>query len=276
MYNPIGALLNVQKNTDFITQFKNAQSLGVTCCQLCIWDQTLYTDEMAEKINQAMDATGFSVSLLWAGYSGPVVWNFTEGPDTIGIVPEAHRAYRLEELRQAALFAEKIHVTDIATHVGFIPENPSDPRYAPLVEALKAYCEELKSRGQHFLFETGQETPTTLLRTIEAIGTGNAWINLDTANLILYGKANTADAVRVFGKYVRNTHIKDGLYPTSGTNLGTEVKVGEGLANVPEVIRLLTSCGYTGPYTIEREISGVQQHQDIADTVLFLEQLLSN
>ena len=99
-------------------------------------------------------------------------------------------------------------------------------------------------------------------------------INLDTANLILYGKANTADAVTVFGKYVMDTHIKDGLYPTNGTKLGKETKVGEGMADIPEVIKRLNEVGYTGNYIIEREISGDQQIKDILDTKKYLEDIL--
>ena len=97
---------------------------------------------------------------------------------------------------------------------------------------------------------------------------------MDTANLILYGKANSADAISVFGKYVMDTHIKDGFYPTNGKQLGREVKVGEGLANIPEVIRRLQEVGYEGNYIIEREISGEQQTLDIIETLGYLKSIL--
>ena len=126
----------------------------------------------------------------------------------------------------------------------------------------------------YFLFETGQETPVTLLRVIEELRRDNVGINMDTANLILYGKANSADAVTVFGKYVMDTHIKDGFYPTDGKSLGKEVKVGEGMANLPEVIKRLQAVGYKGNYIIEREISGEQQTKDIIETLDFLRSIL--
>jgi sugar phosphate isomerase/epimerase len=113
------------------------------------------------------------------------------------------------------------------------------------------------------------------VRAIEAIGTGNCGINFDTANLILYGNGDALDALEMFGKYVLDTHIKDGLYPTDGKKLGREVKVGEGMANIPEVIKRLQSVGYKGNYIIEREISGEEQTRDILDTVKLLREILN-
>ena len=137
----------------------------------------------------------------------------------------------------------------------------------------------MKEQDLTFLFETGQETPITLLRVIEEVSMGgkyeNIGINMDTANLILYGKANSADAITVFGKYVMDTHIKDGLYPTDGKKLGHEVKVGEGMANIPEVLKRLKEVGYTGNLIIEREISGEKQIADILDTKKYLEEILA-
>ena len=103
-----------------------------------------------------------------------------------------------------------------------------------------------------------------MLRTIQAIECDNVGINLDTANLILYGKANTLDALDVFGQYVMETHVKDGVYPIDGMKLGKEKPAGQGKANLPEVVKKLGELGFSGTFTIEREISGEQQQKDIA------------
>ncbi len=136
-------------------------------------------------------------------------------------------------LMSGADFTAQIGVPDIITHVGFIPENPNEPEYRSLVSALRYLVQYCQGGGLHFLFETGQETPVTLLRTIEDIGLPNVGINLDPANLILYGKANPVDALDVFGKYVRGVHAKDGLYPTTEASLGQEVPLGHGKVNFP-------------------------------------------
>lgn len=264
MNNPIGVLINCGVHTDYKAEFQKARDLGLQSCQLSMWS-CVFTDDMAQRIREAVTETDLAVTAVWAGWSGPAEWNFVYGPSTIGLVPPAYRFQRMQEIMAAADFAEKIGVKRIITHVGFIPENPDHPDFQGTVAALRAICRHLKKKGQYFLLETGQETPVTMLRTIEAIGMDNVGINLDTANLILYGKANTLDALDVFGKYVMETHIKDGLYPTDGMSLGRETKAGAGRANIPAVVKKLHELGYEGAFTIEREISGEQQILDIIE-----------
>ena len=263
MQNEIGVRITYTKETDLVDRFEKAQALEMASCQLVIWDEALFSTESAAKINEAIEKTGFKISALWAGWAGPCEWNFSYGPSTIGLVPAAYRESRLNTLKKASDFAEMIGVNKVVTHVGFIPENPDHPDFIGTVGALRNLCRYMNTKGQYFLFETGQETPITMLRTIEAIGYPNVGVNFDTANLILYGKANAVDALDVIGKYVMETHIKDGLYPTEGMSLGKEVVAGEGKANIPGVVAKLTELGYSGTYTIEREISGEKQIADI-------------
>lgn len=278
MNNKIGVMINYDYGVDLYEKLKKNCELAIYSSQLCIWNVDIFKDkEQIEYVSNAIKSTNVEISALWAGYTGPVMWNFTEGPDTIGLVPAAYRFKRLEELMSASDFAEKIGVKNIVTHVGFIPENPSDPDFCGTVAALKHLCGYMKAKGQFFLFETGQETPITLLRTIESIGTDNLGINLDTANPILYGKANPLDALDVFGKYVMNTHIKDGFYPTGGMYLGHECRAGDGKANIPAIVKkLITEYNYQGPFTIEREISGDQQIADIIHAKKLLEGAMSD
>ena len=262
----IGSQVGFGPATDFDEKFAKLVEMELNCCQLCTFDVRSYTDENVEKIKAAAEKYDIEVTAIWAGWDGPCVWNFYDGPATIGIVPAAYRDSRIKQLKAGADFAYKLGVTDIITHCGFIPENPYDPDFIGVVGALKHLCNYIKPRGQWFLFETGQETPVTILRCIEEVGTGNLGVNLDTANLILYGKGNPVDALSVFGQYVRNTHCKDGFYPTGGRSLGKETKVGTGKANYPVLMKKFKEIGYTGPFVIEREISGEQQRLDIIET----------
>jgi L-ribulose-5-phosphate 3-epimerase len=248
--------------------------LGFPTCQVATWRGELIDDATADRLRSVARAAGVVISTIWAGLPGRHVWNFLEGPTTIGLVPEAMRAERLAVLKRSADFAARAGAPSITTHVGFIPENPPDPAYPPLVDALREIARHCAGLGLEFWFETGQETPITLLRTIEDIGTDNLGINLDPANLLMYGKANPVDALDIFGQYVRGVHAKDGEYPTNGRELGVEKPIGEGRVNFPLLLRKLKQLGFHGALTIEREISGPQQLADIQQGRQRLEEIL--
>ena len=115
-----------------------------------------------------------------------------------------------------------------------------------------------------------------MLRTIEDIGAENVGVNLDPANLLMYGKANPVDALDVIGRYVRGVHAKDGEYPTDGRSLGVEKPLGQGRVNFPALLAKLHALGYDGALTIEREISGPQQIEDIRAAKAFLQRIVTS
>jgi len=253
---------------------KKVSEMGFETCQLVCWNQNLFTSENAAMVKEVTRKLGIKITLLWVGWPGPASWNFIEGPATLGLVPPEYRYVRIESLKKGSDFAGEIGVLDVCTHAGFNPENPNDPFYPGLVIALREIAAHCQRNKQFFCFETGQETPVTLLRTISDINLPNLGINIDPANLLLYGKANPVDALDVFGKFIRGVHAKDGEYPTDGRKLGQEKPLGEGRVNFPKLIPKLKSCGYRGALTIEREISGPQQIKDILKAKEFLTPLL--
>ena len=256
----IGVITRLRPDTDFIAPVRE---LGLTCAQVCCWDSDLCTPEQLRRTRELLDRHGIRLSSFWAGYPGRVAWNFREGPTTLGIVPPHLRAMRLDALRHWADFAAELGAPAIVTHCGFLPENMTDPEFPPVVEALRDIAGYCRDRGIGFWFETGQETPVTLLRHIVAVGLDNLGINLDPANLLLYGKGSPVDSLDVFGQYVRSIHAKDGCCPSDPYELGHETRLGDGLVRYHEFIPKLLRIGFTGDLIIEREISGEQQRKDI-------------
>ena len=270
----VGIFIKMKKDMNIDAKFSELKEMGFDNCQLNCWDMELCTKENADEILKASAKYGIDITAFWCGWSGPRVWDLYSGPHTLGLVPEEHRRYRIEELKIGSDFAKMLGVEDVITHVGFLPEVPTSTEYHKLICGLKEIAEYMKENGQYFLFETGQETPVTLLRTIQDMGTDNVGINLDPANLILYGKANPVDALDVFGKYVRGIHGKDGLYPTDGRYLGKEVRLGDGKVNFPIFIEKLKEIGYDGAITLEREIDGEKKLEDIKYGKAYLEKII--
>lgn len=270
----IGIMVQLFAENDVDGKFADLRGMGLASCQLVVWDRTLLSDRVAANVNAAAQKHGVQITAFWCGWEGPRVWDFYGGQLTLGLVPEAYRFKRMEMLLEGSDFAKKIGVKNLVTHAGYMPENPYDPKYPETIAALKVIAARCAENGQNFLFETGQETPITLKRAIADIGTGNLGVNLDPANLILYGKANPVDALDVFGEYVMGVHGKDALYPTDGYKLGAETPLGEGKVNYPRLIARLKEIGYDGDITIEREISGEKQRQDILTAKALLESLI--
>ena len=274
----VGVLIEIFRDTDVDAKFAELRSMGMESCQLVCWDKEIMNQETADKVNAAAENHKVDITAFWCGWEGPRVWDFYDGQLTLGLVPEAFRFERVKMLQKGITFASMIHVKDVATHVGYMPENPYDPNYAGVLACLKELVKQCKENGQNFLFETGQETPVTLKRAIQDIekelGKGNVGINLDPANLVMYGKANPVDALEVFGEYVMGIHGKDGKYPTDGHMLGEEVPLGQGKVNYPAFVAKLKEIGYAGDITLEREISGEEQKKDIVMAKAVLDELL--
>lgn len=269
----IGCIVRLERNPDIEKEMKNLAGLGLHSCQVVSWDRKFFnTEKNAKRVKDAAESLGITITAFWCGWEGPAFWNFTEGPITLGLVPEAYRMERLQTLKEGSYFAKDLGVSDLITHVGFLPENRHDPLYAGTLAALKDLMKVCEANRQYFLFETGQETPVTLMRMMKDIGSDYLGINLDPANLLLYGKANPVDAVDIFGKKIRGVHGKDGLYPTCPGELGRETKIGDGRVDYPVFLKKLFQLGYQGDITIEREISGEEQIRDI----LFAKQYLSD
>lgn len=83
------------------------------------------------------------------------------------------------------------------------------------------------------------------------------------------------DALDVFGKYVRNIHAKDGFYPVNGHDLGKEAKIGEGKVDFKAVFEKLHALGYESWVTIENELEGDRQMEDILDSREYLEKVIT-
>ena len=270
----IGTCILINTMDSAEEKFQTLRKHGFTSCQLLAWNPDIWTDENAQILKSLIEKFEIEVSAFWCGWTGPREWNFYNGQITLGLVPPEFRMVRMQNLCDGADFALKLGIRDIVTHMGFIPENPFDPIFPGLCFAIRTVAKHLQANGQYLLFETGQETPVTMLRCFETVGCDNLGVNLDTANLILYGKANPVDALDVFGKYVRNVHAKDGRYPVNGHDLGEETKIGQGKVDFRALFRKLRELGYDSHVTIEREITGEQQLIDILESRDYLQNII--
>ncbi len=268
----LGVVVWIQDGQTAEEAVKRVHDLGLSTCQIGFEHLTA---DVAAPLTAALKKYGVEATAFSEHGPGKRVFTFYEGPETVGIIPPATRQARIRNLKLAADIARQCHIPAVHTHCGFIPENPNDPLYPQAVAAVKEVGNYCKEQGRIFLCETGQETPITLLRLIEDTRLDNVFVNMDVANLILYGKGNPVDAMDVLGHRVRGIHAKDGLFPTDPRKLGEEVIIGKGKVDFPAVLQQLKQVNYKGAMTIERETQGDQQKKDILQSKVFLENLIA-
>ena len=251
-----------------------AREVGVSTVQLQ-YPAHLDSDEGIQQIKDAVAATGIEITTVFCGFPGESYDDIPTVRDTVGLVPQSTRASRVAAIESISQFAQKLGVDRIAVHIGFMPEDETDPRYIELFDITGKILDDLKARGQVLALETGQETAAHLARFIRDLKRDNLRVNFDPANMILYGNDNPIEALPLLAQWIDGVHCKDGTWPTETDKLGHETPLGEGDVNIPEWIKQLLATGFTGPLTIEREISGEEQKQDIIKAVDLLKGLIS-
>jgi len=265
----LGLILGVEPNPD--AAMATLKNLGIPTCQVYL---NSFDAAFAVRLRKSLDNALIEATSLVVGGPGKESWDFYDGPLTIGLIPRETRAARIAHIKAAADFAARCDIPAIQTHVGFIPENPNDPVYKEAITAMREVAEYCNRYRQNFRYETGQETAITLVRAMHDVGLDNQGVNFDLANLILYGKANPVDAIEILAPFIQGIHAKDGLWPTNPRELGAEVPIGKGKVDFPRIIRRLKEIRYHGAVTIEREISGPQQLEDVRAAANYLRQLI--
>jgi sugar phosphate isomerase/epimerase len=265
----LGLIIDIGKDPD--AALAKVHELALPTAQIFVDG---FEADLAGQLRQSLGKYQIEATALVVGGPGKEVWDFYQGPLTIGLLPKATRSARIAHIKKASDFAKQCGISAVQTHCGFIPENPNDPEYQETVAAIREVATYCKRNGQNFRYETGQETPITLVRAMGDVGVDNQGVNFDLANLILYGKANPVDAIELLGPYVQGIHAKDGMWPTNPKQLGEEVAIGKGKVDFPHIIERLKQLNYRGAVTIEREISGPQQLEDVREAKMYLERLI--
>lgn len=270
-----GTMVRLNSPEEAKEKFQILNKYGLTSCQL-VYKPEKYTEDAAKKIKAAAEECNIDISAQFCGFNDDfIVWDNYYGFQTSGLNVAQYAQSRIEYVMNAATFASQVGIEDIVIHAGFIPNNPFDDSYFSLLTAVKLICNHCKKLGLNVLLETGGESAVCLLRLITDSGADNLFVNLDPANMIMYGYANPIDALYTIGKYVRNVHGKDGMPPTDPRELGKEVAAGEGYVDFRKMFEKLHELGYDRYVTIEREITGEQQTLDILKAKEYFESLVN-
>ena len=170
-----------------------------------------------------------------------------------GVRPDETWEANLAHAEAVADLAAARGIELVTFHAGFIPEQRDDPERAGLLDRLRAIADLFAGRGLRLGLETGQETAATLLEALADLGRPNVGVNFDPANMILYGKGDPVEALRLLAEHVVQIHIKDALPAEKPGRWGTEVPYGDGAVDWPAFFAVATAIQPPVNLIIERE-----------------------
>lgn len=245
---------------DPIETLREVKALGVRCGQLGI-PGDLDLEGAAASWREATEAEQFTLVTVFAAYQGEDYADIPAVQRTVGFIPRATREEREARTYAVSDFAAGVGAPGIATHIGFVPEDASDPDYLAVRDMVRRVCDYAARHGQTFALETGQEPAKVLLRFFGDAGRGNLRINFDPANMILYGTGDPIEALGVLAPHVVSVHAKDGEWPPKDVRgaLGAERPLGDGAVGMERFMAKLKEVGYKGTIHLERETPDHQQ-----------------
>lgn len=220
--------------------------------------ETLSEEDIA-KYKGILKEVGLSVSALCGDLGGHGFEIAKDNPE------------RIEKTKRIIDLAVTFGTSVVTTHIGVIPADKNSEKYGVMLSALRACGEYAAARGVTLAIETGPEVAPVLNDFVIAAGEG-VGVNLDPANFVMVTGQDPAEAVRLIGKKIVHTHVKDGVrlkesdpvliyksFAEGGiealnvADYFLEVPVGEGSVNWDEYIGALREVGFDGYLTIERE-----------------------
>lgn len=238
----------------------------------------LALDGAAERWDESLTKQRFIAVTAVCSYVGEDYSDIPTVQRTVGLVPHDTRSERIARTKAVSDVAKKLAIDSVACHIGFVPEDASDPIYKEIRDVARDICDHCGANGQSFTLETGQEPATVLLRFIEDVKRPNLKINFDPANMILYGTGDPIEALGRLAPHVISVHCKDGEWPPRDqpTALGVEKPLGEGSVDFAAFVTKLKEIGYRGLLSIERETDDPERRaRDIRQAIALLERLRS-
>lgn len=252
------------------------RDLGIKTVQLHTPHKPTRTPQAAREFLAKLKDYDIAITTIVCGFDGESYASIEVTKQTVGLMPMDTRAARIAETKEISDFAKLLGVTEIGSHIGFVPHDRQSVEYQGIVESTREVVAYAKNNGQTYHLETGQEPADNLLAFIDDVGVDTLFINFDPANLILYGIGDPIGALKKVGHKVRGVHCKDALASSNpGIDWGREVPFGKGEVNAELFLQTLKESGYRGALTIEREIpeEPTRQKAEIGEAVSLISTL---
>ncbi|MGI6300764.1 MAG: sugar phosphate isomerase/epimerase family protein [Verrucomicrobiota bacterium] len=250
-----------------------AQELGMDCIHLGFFDEASLQAETLAAVEDWLEENSVFISATCLAFDGEDYTSLQTIHQTGGYLLDERYPERLDKTKRAAAATQLLGVDILSAHAGFIPESPADPAYDVMLGRVREVCDVLNEYGLKLGLESGQEKAETLLAFLDALQRDNICVNYDPANMILYGNQEPLDALKLLRDRVEHVHMKDACWTKEPGTWGVEVPLGQGEADIKQIVAYLAQTNYDGALVIERE-AGDDRVGDIARGKAYLDCIL--
>ena len=177
---------------------------------------------------------------------------------------------RLDATRRAMKLAYDLGSSVLVNHVGRVPPEADTAARSTLVQALADLGRHGQRVGAMLAAETGTESGADLAALIASLPPGSIGVDFNPAGLILNGHS-PRDAIGPLAPHVLHLHATDATRDLA-LGRGVEVPLGQGNAELPDILAALEEQQYRGYITVARHDSH-SPRADIQQAIQFLRNL---
>lgn len=176
---------------------------------------------------------------------------------------------RLDATKRVLKLAYDLGTNVVVNHIGRIPPE-NDASRSTLIEALTDLGRHGQKVGATLAAETGTESGADLAALIAKLPPGSIGVDFNPASLILSGHS-PREAIAALAPHVLHLHATDATRDLA-RGRGVEVPLGQGNAELPDILAALEEQQYRGYITIARHESDAPR-ADIQQSITFLRNL---
>jgi sugar phosphate isomerase/epimerase len=234
---------------DEFLDFALSQDVGEIALEACFFDAL--DDGLCAEIKDRLDESGVDRVLGWGHPEG--LWG--------GDKPDELEALKRHLPQTRKLGSTRMRIVAASMNYAKSPREELIGKVVPLLaEATKAAEEEgvVLALENHIDF-----TSREIVRIIEAVGSPNLRVNFDTGNCLRLFE-DPVDAATRLAPYTISTHTKDiatrrkGGSPADNFTWWPACVAGEGVIDMPGVVKALQAGGFDGSLSLEVDLIGEQ------------------
>ena len=191
-------------------------------------------------------------------------------PTRRGYGEEEQLERRLAATQQAMDIAGKLGARVVANHIGQLPASDGDESYDRLVESLTLLARHGDRVGARLALQPSGEQIDRIVELLAHLPEQTVGIDFAPAELVKRGQT-PQDAIAQLGPHI--THVAAADAVRESGSRATDVPLGRGMVDLPELIARLEQFEYQGWVTVQCEHSTAPA-EELSNAVAYLGAIL--